>query len=126
MDSIVLPLPFDASKLAGLSQRLLESHHSNNYAGAVKRLNAIRTQLRQLDFAGAPGFQLNGLKREELVAANSMLLHEVYFDSLGGDGHTMTPAMELALLRISAALRAGARNSPRWARRSAAARAGSS
>jgi superoxide dismutase, Fe-Mn family len=97
MDCTVLELPFDASKLSGLSQRLLESHHRNNYAGAVKRLNAIRAQLRQLDFAGAPGFLLNGLKREELVAANSMLLHELYFDSLGGDGQVMAPAMEMAL-----------------------------
>ena len=27
---------------------------------------------------------VNGLKREELIAANSMILHEIYFDSLGG------------------------------------------
>ena len=33
-----------------------------------------------------PGFRLNGLKREELIATNSMLLHEVYFDSLGEGG----------------------------------------
>ena len=29
---------------------------------------------------------VNGLKREELIAMNSMILHEVYFDSLGGGG----------------------------------------
>jgi Fe-Mn family superoxide dismutase len=63
----------------------------------VKRLNAIRAQLSALDFARAPGFQLNGLKREELVATNSMLLHELYFGSLGGDGRTMVPAMTLAI-----------------------------
>ena len=63
----------------------------------MKRLNAIRAQLPALDFAIAPGFQLNGLKREELVATNSMLLHELYFGSLGGDGQTMVPAMTLAL-----------------------------
>ena len=44
-----------------------------------------------------PGFELNGLKREELIATNSMLLHELYFASLGGDGQTMEPAMKLAL-----------------------------
>ena len=47
--------------------------------------------------ATAPGFQLNGLKREELIATNSMLLHELYFGCLGGDGKTMEPAMALAL-----------------------------
>ena len=80
-----------------MSEPLLRSHHQNNYGGAVKRLNSIRSQLAELDFATTPGFQLNGLKREELIAANSMLLHELYFGSLGGDGRTMVPAMTLAL-----------------------------
>src|SRR5207244_8720904 len=43
-------------------------------------------QLAELDFAKAPNFVVNGLKREELIAANSMILHEIYFDSLGGAG----------------------------------------
>ncbi|MEO8145458.1 MAG: Fe-Mn family superoxide dismutase [Betaproteobacteria bacterium] len=82
----ILPLPFDAAKLKGLSERLLQSHHQNNYSGAVKRLHAIRAELAGLDWASAPGFRINGLKREELIAANSMGLHELYFASLGGDG----------------------------------------
>jgi Fe-Mn family superoxide dismutase len=82
----ILPLPFDPAAIRGLSERLLRSHHENNYAGAVKRLGAIRTQLAALDWAVTPVFQVNGLKREELVAANSMVLHELYFASLGGDG----------------------------------------
>ena len=97
MDVRIQELPFDPAALQGLSDKLLRSHHQNNYGGAVKRLNAIRTQLAALDFAAAPGFQLNGLKREELIATNSMLLHELYFSSLGGDGQTMAPAMTLAL-----------------------------
>jgi Fe-Mn family superoxide dismutase len=91
------PLGFAPTQLKGLSERLIASHHANNYTGAVRRLNAIRSQLSALDFGSAPGFQLNGLKREELIATNSMLLHELYFGSLGGDGETMTPAMTLAL-----------------------------
>ena len=39
-----------------------------------------------LAFATAAGFDLNGIKREELIATNSMLLHELYFDSLGVAG----------------------------------------
>ena len=46
----------------------------NNYGGAVKRRNAIRKQLGALDWSTAPGFTINGLKREELIAVNSMLL----------------------------------------------------
>jgi superoxide dismutase, Fe-Mn family len=86
-------LPFDASKVKGLSQKLLESHYENNYTGAVKRLNAITAQLASLDIATAPVFVVNGLKREELIAANSMIIHELYFDSLAGEGE---PAGALA------------------------------
>jgi Fe-Mn family superoxide dismutase len=97
MDARIQDLPFDAAALRRLSPALITSHHRNNYGGAVKRLNAIRVQLGSLAFAAAPGFQLNGLKREELIATNSMLLHELYFGSLGGDGQTMEPAWNLAL-----------------------------
>ena len=92
-----LPLPFDAAKLNGLSEKIALSHHQNNYSGAVKRLNAIRATLSQKPFATMPGFDLNGLKREELIATNSMLLHELHFACLGGDGAPMVPAMALAL-----------------------------
>jgi Fe-Mn family superoxide dismutase len=90
-------LPFDPTALSGLSEKLLRSHHQNNYAGAVSRLNAIRAELRKGPPASIVGFELNGLKREELIATNSMLLHELYFDSLGTDRKAMAPAMELAL-----------------------------
>lgn len=76
-------LPFDPKAIAGLSEKLLTSHHDNNYVGAVKRLGAIDAQLAGLDPASAPGFLLNGLKREQLIAWNSMVLHEIYFSGLG-------------------------------------------
>ena len=72
--------------LQGLSPKLIESHYENNYGGALRRLNAIAGQLDGADFAKLPGFTLNGLKREELIAHNSVILHELYFASLGGDG----------------------------------------
>lgn len=80
----VKSLPFDPKSISGISERVLVSHYENNYGGAVKRLNAITAQLAELDFAKAPNFVINGLKREELIAANSMILHEIYFDGLGG------------------------------------------
>ena len=82
--------------LSGMSLKLIESHYENNYGGALRRLNAISEELESLDFAKAPGYVLNGLKREELVALNSTLLHELYFASLGGEGKltkTMTEAL---------------------------------
>jgi Fe-Mn family superoxide dismutase len=97
MDARIQALPIDPATLRGLSSKLIASHHANNYGGAVRRLNAIRAQLAALSFATAPGYQINGLKREELIATNSMLLHELYFASLGGDGVTMEPAWALAL-----------------------------
>src|SRR2546426_3345293 len=86
MTYTVKPLSCDPTTLKGLSEKLILSHWENNYGGAVRRLNAITAQLGELDFAKAPAFVINGLKREELIATNSMILHELYFDSLGGDG----------------------------------------
>jgi Fe-Mn family superoxide dismutase len=85
--------------LAGLSVPLMESHYENNYGGAMRRLNAITEKLESLDFAKTPGYVLGSLKREELVALNSTLLHELYFASLGGDGTRITPVMREALVR---------------------------
>jgi len=96
------PLSFDPARLRGLSARLVESHHRNNYAGAVRRLGAIRAELAALDWTAAPAFRVNGLKREELIAANSMTLHELYFASLGGDG-VLQPAGATAGLAVGIA-----------------------
>ena len=68
------PLSLDPKSIKGISEKVLVSHYENNYVGAVKRLNAIGAQLAELDFAKAPNFTVNGLKREELIAANSMIL----------------------------------------------------
>jgi superoxide dismutase, Fe-Mn family len=81
--------------LNGLSLKLIESHYENNYGGALRRLNAITEQLEALDLATAPTHLLNGLKREELVALNSTLLHELYFASLGGDGSPTKAMVEV-------------------------------
>ena len=70
--------------LNGLSLKLIESHYENNYGGALRRLNAITEHLESLDFANAPGYVVNGLKREQLTALNSTLLHELYFGAYKG------------------------------------------
>jgi superoxide dismutase, Fe-Mn family len=88
------PMPFDPKAITGISEKVLVSHYETNYVGAVKRLNAIGTQLAELDFAKAPNFVINGLKREELIASNSMILHEIYFDGLGGGGSAKGPLIE--------------------------------
>ena len=94
----VKPLACDPTRIKGMSEKLIVSHYENNYGGAVNRLNAITGQLAELDFAKAPNFVVNGLKREELIATNSMILHERFFASLGDTGE---PEAELrdALVR---------------------------
>ena len=81
----IRPLGAKPESYTGFSERLVASHYENNYAGAVKRLNAIDARLAALDPAAAV-FDWNGLKREEVVAYNSMLLHEIYFSCLGSGG----------------------------------------
>lgn len=97
----VRPLLLKPQWMNGLSERLLVSHYVNNYGGALRRLNAIRERLASLDWQRTPTFEVNGLKREELIAAGSVILHEVYFDSLGGQGDNpptgfMEPPEDLA------------------------------
>ncbi len=83
---MIRPLLLKPQWMNGLSEHLLVSHYENNYGGALRRLNAIRTHLAAFDWAHTQGFEINGLKREELIAAGSVILHEIYFDSLGGHG----------------------------------------
>src|SRR5262245_45506006 len=80
----IKPLPFDPKKLKGLSEKLIVSHHDNNYAGAARRIGQIQQMLAGLP-NNAPGFQIKGLKMEELIATNSAILHEEYFGNLGGE-----------------------------------------
>ena len=92
------PLTCDPARIKGMSERLILSHYENNYGGAVKRLNLIDEKLAELDYASAPGFLINGLKREQLIAMNSMILHELFFDGLGEQGEPDTSLRE-ALVR---------------------------
>lgn len=98
----IKPLPFEANKLKGLSEKLITSHHDNNYAGAVKRLNQIQQQIGGLPKDAAP-YQMGALKREELIATNSMILHEIYFGNLGGDGKASGTIVDLLKARYGSA-----------------------
>jgi Fe-Mn family superoxide dismutase len=92
------PLSCDPGRVRGMSERLIIGHYENNYGGAVKRLNAIEEQLAALDYTNAPGFLINGLKREELIAMNSMILHELFFDGLS-DQSEPGPVLRDAIIR---------------------------
>src|SRR4051812_29052495 len=91
---MVRPLLLKPQWMNGLSERLIVSHYVHNYGGALRRLNAIQARLAALDWTRAPAFEINGLKREELIAAGSVILHEIYFESLGGQGDNPPTGLE--------------------------------
>ena len=81
----VVPLPFDAKRLSGISEKMIVSHHDNNYAGAVKNLNKVELDLAKVN-KDTPGYLVSSLRERELMYTNSLILHEHYFDNLGGNG----------------------------------------
>lgn len=91
----VLPLPFAPGALPGLSERMISSHHENNYAGAVRNLNRVELELARVT-ADTPPFVVAALHERELAFRNSKTLHEAYFANLGGDGRR-SGAIESAL-----------------------------
>src|SRR2546422_615664 len=86
MQQEITPIPVRPWTLNGLSERLIVSHYENNYGGAVRTLNALRSELAGLE-TGMPGYRIRALKREELIAMGSVALHELYFGNLGGEGN---------------------------------------
>jgi Fe-Mn family superoxide dismutase len=90
------PLPFEASSLDGLSARLIESHWSNNYGGSVRALNETNKRLAAaLADSDLPAYTYDDLKREHLMRTGSVVLHELYFENLGGDGRAPASARSL-------------------------------
>jgi len=87
------PLPFDSAKLNGLSQKLIDSHWSNNYGGSVRALNEMKKRLSEaMAVSDLPPYVYNELKREHLMRTGSVVLHELYFDNLGGNGRADSAA----------------------------------
>jgi Fe-Mn family superoxide dismutase len=81
----IVPLPFDPKRLSGISEKMIVSHHDNNYAGAVKNLNKVEAELANVK-KDTPGYLVSSLRERELTYTNSRILHELYFKNLGGNG----------------------------------------
>jgi len=92
----IAPIPVRPWTLNGISERLLVAHYENIYGGTVRTLNALRRELEGLT-TQTPPHHLRMLKREELAAANSVILHELYFGSIGGEGNKVPDAIAGAL-----------------------------
>lgn len=90
------PLPFNSASLNGLSQRLIDSHWSNNYGGSVRALNETKRRLADaLADRDLPAYLYNELKREHAMRTGSVVLHELYFENLGGNGRADDAAQRL-------------------------------
>ena len=72
----------------GISKEEIDQHYGILYTGYVKKLNEIRSKLGTVDYAAANQSysDLRGMKTEETFCLNGTLLHEWYFDNLGGKG----------------------------------------
>lgn len=82
------PKTFELSGLDGISDDQIKQHRDTLYAGYVKKLNEIEEKLRNVDLSSANQTfsDLRALKAEETFALNGVILHELYFENLGGKG----------------------------------------
>lgn len=81
----VKPLPFAYNALEGISEQQLKYHHDTHYAAYVTNRNKIEEQLDEMRKKGDfPN--IRGLKLNESHNASGMILHEVYWDTLGEKG----------------------------------------
>lgn len=75
-------------ELNGISKKTIENHYQKLYLGYVKKWQEIQDKLQSVDktSANASFSELRELKLEESFIANAIILHEAYFDILGGNG----------------------------------------
>ena len=87
-------LPF--KNLNGISDKTINIHWGKLYQGYVKKWQEIQDKLEKIDLtsANATFSEVRELKVEQSFAANAVLLHEAYFDVLGGGGKPEGRAVE--------------------------------
>ncbi len=82
-----------------LSKEQLTPHHQAHYGGALKSLLQIETEMEGADRskANANYSAIREMKKEEVHAMNSVILHELYFDGMAGTGGDPGEAAQDAL-----------------------------
>lgn len=95
----IQPMTFpNLSNVEGISQNQL-NQHIELYNGYVKKINDIQGQINgmtpELDKMNATYSVYRGLHVEQTYALNGVILHEYYFENMGG---AKTPATETGLL----------------------------
>lgn len=82
------PKKFELKGLDGISDNQISQHRDILYAGYVNKLNEIEERLKTVDITKANQVfsDLRALKADESFALNGVVLHELYFENLGGKG----------------------------------------
>ena len=82
------PLTFAYDSLKGISEQTNKFHHDTHYVGYVNKRNEIEKKLDSVDrsAANANYSEFGALKRHETFNANGQVLHEIYWEVLGGEG----------------------------------------
>lgn len=78
-----LKFAYDALEEDGISPETLEVHHDRLYDGYVNKRNAVK---KALENPPDDGDHFRSLKKKETYVADGAILHELYFDTLGGNG----------------------------------------
>ena len=82
-----MPISYD-KVTSVMDEETYKWHHDVHYAGYVNKRNEIEKEFATVDRAKANvNYSLfRELKLEETWNGNGMILHEVYWDTMGGDG----------------------------------------
>ncbi|MBI5893471.1 MAG: superoxide dismutase [Deltaproteobacteria bacterium] len=82
------PRKFDLKNLNSISENQISQHRDILYAGYVNKLNEIEERLKSVDRSKANQVfsEFRALKTDETFALNGVVLHELYFENLGGKG----------------------------------------
>ncbi|MEK7175135.1 MAG: superoxide dismutase [Patescibacteria group bacterium] len=85
------PIDFNLGELNGISKETNEIHEKKLYAGYVNKRNEVEEKLtnitaEELSTGNQTYSYLRGLKEGETFAANGMILHQMFFSVLGGNG----------------------------------------
>ena len=85
-----------SSSLSGISEKTISIHYEKLYQGYVKKWQEIQEKIGGVDktSANATFSEIRELKLEESFAANAIILHEAYFDILGGNGNQSGKVVE--------------------------------
>lgn len=101
MAHVLKELPWDPKKVTCVSQQVVQWHHGMHHAGYVKKRNEIEEKIEKFDKAAANAnySDWGELKRRETFNAAGMILHEIYWENMGGDGkHDMDSEIIKAII----------------------------